>query len=325
MAERILILGAGAVGRVYGRHLRQGGAEVSFLVRPKYRQAVQAGFRMANLNRSPRIETVEGFPALSEPAEVRAGRFDQLWLCISSAGLAEAGLGELIDAAGDALLLSFQPGLRDGELLRARVGAGRLARGIITFSAWNAPLPGEPPTEPHLAYWTPPLSPGLFEGPAAGEIAARLQSGGLPARPGPAGAMTARGSAILLPLVAAMECGGFTFAGLRTAPWAELAGRAARQALAISMAHEGIGAGPMGLLAHGGVLRLVSHLAPLVAPFDIERFFAVHFQKTGAQTMLALGAWIEEGRARGLPVDAIEVLRDHLTRVRNETAAGGKQ
>ena len=43
MTLRVCIVGAGAVGQVYGLHLQRGGAEVSFLVRDKYAEETAAG------------------------------------------------------------------------------------------------------------------------------------------------------------------------------------------------------------------------------------------------------------------------------------------
>ena len=37
-APRVLMLGAGAVGMSYGYHLEQGGASVTYFVKPKYQE-----------------------------------------------------------------------------------------------------------------------------------------------------------------------------------------------------------------------------------------------------------------------------------------------
>ena len=44
--KRVLIVGAGSVGQVYGRHLQLGGAEVRFLVRPQYVEGLQGELPM---------------------------------------------------------------------------------------------------------------------------------------------------------------------------------------------------------------------------------------------------------------------------------------
>lgn len=320
MGERVLIVGAGAVGQVYGRHLRAGGASVAFLVRPRYAAEARQGFAMAYLNRGTAIEREEGFEILDDLAQVAGQRWDQLWLCISSPALRGDWLAPTLAAAGGARVISFQPGLRDGELLGTLVPPERLVKGLISFSAWSSPMPGEPEGPKHLAYWMPPLSANLFEGPGAVEIAACLRAGGLPARRGPASEATARGSAVLLPAVAALECADWSFAGLRRSPWAELAGRGASEAMAIGAAFHGVSPGLAGALVGPGLLRMASVVAPWVAPFDIERFFKAHFSKVGEQTLLALGAWIAEGKARGLPVTALSELEQALMQSRHATA-----
>ena len=42
----VLIVGAGAVGLVYGKHLQAGGATVSFLIKPKHRAQAEAGYAL---------------------------------------------------------------------------------------------------------------------------------------------------------------------------------------------------------------------------------------------------------------------------------------
>ncbi|MCK6506850.1 2-dehydropantoate 2-reductase [Myxococcota bacterium] len=320
-----LLVGAGAVGQVYGRHLQRGGAQVSFLVKPRHAAEARAGFTMADLNAGGRLERFEGYRVWVSPDELRGQRFDQVWLCVSSPALRGDWLGPTLAAAGQATggvdVVSFQPGLRDPQLLGAHVAPDRLVKGLIAFSSWHAPLPGAPAGPAHTAYWSPPLSPSLFEGPGADQIAGTLRRGGLPARVGPALATTARGSAFLLPTVAATECAGWSFASLRRGPWAGMAARASRQAMAISCAHLGLGVGPMGLLAHPLGVAAFTTAASLVAPFDFERFFQVHFEKVGEQTMTALDGWIAEGRARELPTGELEALRQALRERRGQGAA----
>ena len=48
---KVLIIGAGAVGQVYGRHLALGGAEVSFYVKDKYADYARKGFTFYTLSK----------------------------------------------------------------------------------------------------------------------------------------------------------------------------------------------------------------------------------------------------------------------------------
>ena len=49
---KVLIVGAGAVGQVYGRHLAAAGAEVCFYVKPKYRAELESWGMVASMSRA---------------------------------------------------------------------------------------------------------------------------------------------------------------------------------------------------------------------------------------------------------------------------------
>lgn len=316
---RVLLVGAGSVGQVYGWHLRRGGVEVHVYVKDKYADEARAGFVLYPPGaRTPTRWTPDG--VVTSPAQVAAGTWDQVWLCISSTALRGDWLPAIVAAMGDAALVSLLPGLRDRDLLTPLVPPERLVIGLIAFSSWHAPLDGEALPEPGMAWWHPPMSPSLFSGPPAlvDPIVAALRAGGCPAARGDATAAAARGSSFLVPVVAAMECAGWSFAGLRQARHATLAARAAREALAISTAHLGLSPGPAALLASPTVVRLATRAVPLVAPMDFEAFLRVHFSKVGDQTLLALDTWVDEGKARGLATEALAVLASDVRRTRGQ-------
>ena len=314
---RVLMVGAGAVGQVYGWHLGMGGAEVHVLVKPAYADAARGGFVLyPPKTTTPTRWTPRG--VLSRPAEVAAGTWDQVWLAIPSTALRGEWLPELVAHMGGATLVSLLPGLRDRDVLAALVPDERLVVGLIAFSAWHAPLGGEPLPEPGTAWWHPPLTPSVFEGPAAPVTAllAALRGGGCPAVKGAATEAAARGSSFLTPVVAAMECAGWTFSGLRGQRWCTLAASAAREALAVSCAHLDTPRGPAALAMTPAVVRLATRVVPLVAPMDFEAFLRVHFGKVGGQTQLALDTWVEEGDRRQLPVAHLRELATLLRRSR---------
>lgn len=318
---RVLIVGAGSVGQVYGWHLQQGGVSVHVYVRPKYADEARAGFALYPPGtRTPTRFRPDGVHTSS--ADVAAAHrdqpWDQVWLCISSTGLRGEWLGDIVTATAGATVVSLLPGLRDRDLLTPLVPPERLAIGLITFSSWHAPLGAEPLPEPGMAWWHPPLTPSLFEGPAPAvtAIVAALKKGGCPAARGEATAMAARGSSFLLSVVAAMECAGWTFAGLRQDKWARLAVGAGQEALTISTAHLGIPPGPLKVFVTPTAIRVATRVVPLVAPMDFEAFLRAHFSKVGDQTQLALDLWIAEGTTRSLPVTALTTLAAELRRAR---------
>lgn len=314
---RVLLVGAGSVGQVYGWHLQRAGVEVHVYVREKYAEEARAGFVLY----PPGTTTPTRFRpdnVVTSPADVAASRWDQVWLCVSSTALRGPLLGEIAAGMGDAVLVSLLPGLRDREILTPHVPPERLVIGLIAFSSWHAPLGAEALPEPGMAWWHPPMSPSLFEGPPAAvdAIVGALRKGGCPAARGAATATAARGSSFLVCMVAAMECAGWTFAGLREPRWVRLGGEAVGEAMTISCAHLGISKGPMGMLASPTVIRLATRVLPMVAPMDFEAFLRVHFTKVGGQTLLALDTWIVEGRKRSLPVTALTTLAGDVRRAR---------
>ena len=314
---RILMLGAGSVGQIYGHFLQRGGAEVHVYVRSKYVAEAEAGYPLVKAGARP-TTTFKPDGVVTDAEGVAAGKWDQLWLCVSSAGLQGSWLAPLVAAAPGATLVSLLAGLRDREALAALVPPERLVLGVITFSAWHSPLSADDPTPPGMAFWFPPLSPSTFQGGAdrVDPIVQTLQAGGCPATRGDATSTTVRGSAFLMGVVAGMEVGGWSFAGLRDRARLALTAGAAREALAIGSASAGIKGGPMGQLMRPSVISLLTRLAPMVTPFDIERFLVVHFTKVGEQTLMAFDAWIDEGRARNLSVAKLEAMRAELKRVR---------
>ena len=83
---RILLIGAGAVGQVYGRHLQLGGAEVAFYVKPKYADEARAGYRMYPLNQGRDVPAVvwKDFGVRTDLPATLAQGWDQVWLCVST-------------------------------------------------------------------------------------------------------------------------------------------------------------------------------------------------------------------------------------------------
>lgn len=303
---RILIVGAGAVGQVYGWHLRAGGAHVAFYVRPKYVEALKGGFDVY-----PHIKTHHRWEApelFSTPEAAGAARWDQVWLTVSSTALAGPWLDALCEAVAPAVIVCFQPGMKDGQLLAEKVGKDRVVMGMIPFIAWQAPLPGETLDPPGVAWYLPPFSPTPLSGPLGPVSAAvaALKAGGLAARAVDNVSKTgALGSGVLNPLIAHLELAGWSFARFR-AEQSEAAVETAREAMTIAAAWHGTPVPALAGLLRPWMARLITRLAPIVMPFNIEVYLKYHFTKVGDQTRQSIGVWINEGRARGLPVAALE-------------------
>jgi 2-dehydropantoate 2-reductase len=309
---RVLIVGAGAVGQVFGHHLALGGAEVTFLVKPKYAEDCRRGLTLYALDRTaPRAQRFAGFGVITAPQEAASTRWDQVYLTVSSTAL-HAGdwLAELATATGDATVVFLQPNLGDRARLTSLVEPRRVVDGMIGFLAYHAPLPGETRfTEPGIAYWFPP-APNPFSGERAADVVAALRRGKLPSRKIRDVTATAPfQSAALYAYLAALEGAHWSFRDLGRGDGLQLAGRGAAQAMAIS-AHELGHRVPwrIRLAARPFVIRIVLSLARRVAPLDLETYLRVHFTKLADQTRAGFASYLAHGQKAGLPTGAVEQL-----------------
>lgn len=309
---RILLVGAGAVGQAYGRHLRLGGAEIAFLVREKYAVEARRGFDLYPLNRPcPRREPVrfDDFEVRTTPG----GRRDAVILCVSSTALrAGAWVAELARAHPDAIFVTLQPGIEDREFLRRFVADERLVSGLIAIISYLAPLPGERVPRPGVAYWVPPLSSMPFSGTAAKPIIDAFRRGGIRSRRHPDVArLTAFSSAPVNIHMAALECAGWRFARVRR--HLSLAHNALREAVAVAARHEGVPPPSWPRLLRPEAARLAMELAPWILPLDVETYLRVHFTKVGDQTRAGLRTYVDLAKAYRLPHSHLAELLRRLT------------
>lgn len=310
---RVLVVGAGAVGQVYARHAQQGGAEVTFFVRDKYRDEVARGLDLYPLNRGRRHRTApvrfEGFQVVSRTDEVAARRFDQVYVTVSSPALQGPWLAELLRATGDATIVSLQPGLEDRDtIIAAGAPVDRLVSGVITLISYAAPLPGETRfPRPGMAYWFPPMSPAPFSGPGerTAAVVALLRRGGLPAKQHPdVSRIVAFPTAILMTYLVALENAGWSFRTLGRGHL-QLGARGVREALAIVGHREGRAPLGLRLAARPGILRMALWFGARAMPLPLEIYLKEHFTKVGDQTREFMARYIARGKEIGLPVTAL--------------------
>jgi len=316
--SRVLVIGAGAVGQVYGYHLARGGAEVTFLVKPAHAPELDAGLTLYPLNRPARRRAqpvhFRSYRVITDVGVAAGERWDQVYLTISSTAL-RAGdwFARLAAGLGAATLVLLQPGPDDRRFVEERVPAAQIVQGVITVISYRAPLPGETRFPgPGMAYWFPPLAASPLDGARRDTVVSALRAGGLPARRHRG---IARSSvfptALFMPLLAVLERAGWSFGTIREPGRLALASRAAGEALRV-MAHQGGRRAPLllRLINHPLVVRLVLALAPRVMPLDLETYLHVHFTKVGDQTRDFLRTYLTLGRGAGLPTDGLAQLAD---------------
>ncbi|MGH6612823.1 ketopantoate reductase family protein [Sphingomonas sp.] len=313
---KILVVGAGAVGAVYGWHLHRAGHEVHFFVKAQYADAVSAGFKLHQLGRrATQRQEWSGLQVVTDTAEVARARWDQVWLTMSSDALRGELAAQLLAAVGTATLVCLQPDLEDADYVRGRVGAPeQVVRGLITLISYQSPLPGTEGPD-GIAYYLPPFARTPFSGSPqrVRDVVEALKAGGMSASAVANVATVAAGAtALMQPLIAALEVNQWRLASLPASEALRMGLAAVREALAVAQQATGARTGRFRPLLRPWIWRLLLPLAERLLPLPLEPYLHYHFSKVGAQTRLMLETYIRLGRQHGQDTQALQTLRKAL-------------
>lgn len=322
---RISIVGAGALGRIYGVRLATQGNDVTFVVRPE-RVHDARPFVIEQVNGADRRDTLAR-PRLA--AEIPADadvvlitvRFDQLVPRDDLGGAAQRGAGGR----------SVADLLRGGPAAPAVVLTPLLPRerADLEEAAQRRITPAMPGVSGYLdergvvRAWITELAPTLIdeeggapaERPLLEELARRLTSAGVPARLEPdVGAQNVATTTAFFPLIAAIDAGGGASALLENDAVLGTVVEATRETVALADRLGKVAPWTKLLLRFIGPLTLKPGIAlvRLLAP-EFFRFLDVHFGPKLHAQHLAMGATVlEMGRERGVSMPALERLLAHL-------------
>lgn len=338
--NNVLIVGAGAVGQAYGYHLYRAGCRVTFFVRAHHVENLTSYpltlHRLFMFGKSQRNEWRE-FSVASTEEQVRAGA--DTWDAVIFTAPQDALRRDNFAAnftqwvGQRATIVVTSSGFGDLELFRDEIGVSkdRLVYNMISSINWQAPIPNErwqpvpPATGPNaaIAYLAPSALP--FDGPLdrVRPIVDAFNRGGLAATiqhdlKASVSSVDAPFNAILV----ALEACDWSFDTLRHSPLLDLATKAGDEALVIAAKKNGTPPSSMTrwLLGPWFVGSLI-WLAPRLMPFDFERYIKYHFTKVGEQVFQVNQAFIEQGKALGLPVANLQKLTDSNPRYHERTAA----
>lgn len=314
---RILLVGAGAVGQVYGRHLAAAGHAPSFFVKPAHVAALTSGMplhRLGHFRRHSEIWT--DYTLLTELDDVAAQSWDQIWLCTSSDALRTPLMRELLARAGNATLVCLQPDPEDAAMVREQLhDPAQLVQGLITFISYQSPLPGESGPA-GISFYLPPMAPALFSGeePRVRAVVQALEAGGMTARAVPDLHAAAGGAdGLLIPLVAALELHDWKLSGLAGSEAFALGSDAARETLDILAREQGAGVGMTKLALNPLLSRSALLLAPRLLPLPLQSYLQYHFSKVGVQTRQMLETYALLGERHALPVIHLRELCHRLS------------
>jgi 2-dehydropantoate 2-reductase len=316
MHMKVLVVGAGAVGAVYGWHLHRAGHEVHFFVKAKYADEVSAGLTLHRLGRrGAQRQEWSGPRVVTDPAAVARERWDQVWFTLSSDALRGELASQLLAAVGAATVVCLQPDLEDADYVRGRVGTPeQVVHGLINLISYQSPLPGAEGPD-GVAYYLPAFSPTPFSGspPRVRDVVEALKAGGMSASAvANVAPMAATATAVMQPLIAALEINQWRLTTLPASQALRMGLDAARETLAVAQQATGAKTGRFRPLLWPWIWRLLLPLSASMLPLPLERYLRYHFSKVGVQTRLMLETYIRLGRQQGQDTQALQRLRKAL-------------
>ncbi|MCM0606434.1 MAG: hypothetical protein KA715_10120 [Xanthomonadaceae bacterium] len=319
---KILIVGAGAVGMVYGRALALGGCEVTFFAREKYRKDLEwqskTGFLFYLWNRKsggvPAAERWTGFKVCTSLDEVSATNWDFVIIATSSTGLRGEWLEPFLKSLNPkSLLLTLQPGMHDVEYLSAKFPHARLVEGTIPIVSYFAPLKTEQFKEKGIALWTPSGGKVVLgktsdhsesTSLALDKLKGAFDLGGLKtvlSREGKKSNLVP-GTALNL-FIAALRQSEWSFEKLKQNDNLNIACEAMNEIIPVLAKRNGVKVSPLIIqyLLRPWFFKLVIWASRFIVPFDFETYLELHFTKVGDQMKQGLLDMIEVAQAEQVP------------------------
>jgi 2-dehydropantoate 2-reductase len=320
---QILIIGAGAVGSVYGYFASLAGHQISYLIKPKYRASLGGGMTLYHWKgRNAESVNFQEYQLFDSIESLRSKSFDAVLITLPSDKLKEGDwFARLLPNIGDAKIWSLQPNATDIDWISAQLGAAaeaRLVWGRIPIISYLAPLPGENFEKSGYAFYVPPGGKALWSSAKpelARETAEVFSAGGLPSK---ASAEDFRRQGILAEnllrmVVAGLEKSEWSFDRFMNGENLYLVREGLRESTAIHAKRFGVadpGKTTWGKIASSLFgLRSALKIARLVIPFDLEAFFRVHFTKVERQMHEALDEVIAYGKRNGFSTTNLILLR----------------
>ncbi len=326
---RALVIGAGAIGQVFGWHLQKGGAQVGFLVRPRQLEAARAGYTVYPLNRPARDRgkplPFNGFEVYDDQDVALSKPWDLVVFAMSSVALRSGDwLARFGPRSGDAAVLVLQPSPEDKEVVLAALPPSRIATGMLAVVSYQTPLPGDTLEPPGVAWWFPWLAGIGFSGAdrVVDLVTTALGAGGMPVRRlADVHTEVAFTGAILDKTVTALQVANWSFTALRSdRALMALAHRSMVESWTLATATTGQRTPRHLAFVRPALLRGILALAGWILPFDLERFFHYHYVKVQEQSLLLQDRQLARFEAAGIPCPATRELALRMRAALRQTA-----
>ena len=318
MSKQILIIGAGAVGLVYGKHFSDAGHHVTFYVREKYVNELSNGSILYHINKDKKLNNpiqYHDYSLVSNFEEISKQSFDQIYLSFSSTALIKfdfKGFKESLQ--GEPTIVMLQPGKEDFEIVAKTFPVDQIVEGMISLISYQAPLSTETAELPGIAYYLPPMMPTPFSGASESrrnEVVKTFKSGKMNAATNKSVQQEALyPSAYLSTFLIALEASNWNFKKMKSDKKVlELLKKAVNEVhTALEAQSKTKRPFPFKLINSRKVTKILLTLAPKVMAMDIETYFEYHFTKVNEQTKMYVQNYIEIAQSSNLPHQNIEAL-----------------
>ena len=318
---KVVVVGGGAVGQVYGLALQRAGVTMGLLDRPaaaeKLNRAREQGglplFQISHRHRKDPIPyRLNDYQVLADAEQCRRFEPDQIWFTTPSQVYYSDWFEDFLQRAPSRRVVCFAPEGRRPEFRTETMG-DRVVFGGTTFMAWQGDLGGGGGRPEGVNFWRPPMGIPLAGTPdACREVAQLLKQAGFRVMVGkPDSHLQAATTAAMTAFVAGLELAGWSLRAYRRSPWLRCAAGACREAVMSQLPATGAFARAMlsdPVLSAG--FSLAALLLPHLFPIDAEKYLRFHYTKTREQTVLLLNVFMRDANHRGVPVTNIQSLLD---------------
>lgn len=317
---KVLIVGCGAVGQVYGLALQKAGVTLGLLDRPpmleKLIQAhAQAGLPLYQLTSRRRTYPIpyrlKEYQVIRDAAESRQFAPDQIWFTTPSQAYYSDWFRDFIRQVPSKKVVCFVPEGSRPEFFPERMDE-RVVFGGTTFMAWQGNLGSDGGNPEGVKFWRSPLGiPLAGTQEACRDVAQLLKEAGFGVSVGkPDSHAQAAVTAVMTTFVAGLELCRWSLAAYRKSAWLKRAAGACQEAVLGQLPK--VNGLTRVLLSRPGLTAgffLAALLMPRLFPFDVEKYLQFHYTKTREQTGLLLDVFLKDATSCGVPVTNLQSLR----------------
>jgi ketopantoate reductase len=304
---KILIVGRGAVGQVYGLTLQNSGIILGFfdrsteLIKPNSVQE-QHGFSLYQLSnkssKKPVVHSLTAFKLISNISESRDFKPDQIWFTTPSQVYASDWFREFVQQVPSKRVVCFSPeGMRKEFFFDQN--HDRFVFGGTTFMAWKGDLADQKNNPNDIHFWLSPIAvPLVGSSEACREVAEVLKMAGFIVSIGkPDSHLQASTTAVMTSFTAGLELAGWSLATYRKKQWIHCAAGACHEALLGQLTElSAITRLFLDVRFLSVCFKLATLILPLLPPFDLEKYLKFHYTKTHQQTLHLLELFRDDSK-----------------------------